>query len=107
MGKFNKGVFFGGLLGAGLMWLNTTKKGKAVREEMLDHASTIYADLFSKIQKTKQWQKMKKGDYTKVVKSTVASYAKKHNLPTPMVKMVTKVLNTQWGSMIKDLKDRV
>ncbi len=28
MGKFKKGLFLGGLLGAGLMWLNATKKRK-------------------------------------------------------------------------------
>ena len=28
MGKFKKGVFFGSLLGASMMWMSTTKKGK-------------------------------------------------------------------------------
>ena len=31
MGKFKKGFLFGGLLGAGIMWMSTTKKGREVR----------------------------------------------------------------------------
>ena len=39
MGTFKKGLFFGGLLGAGLMWLNTTKQGRELRENMLNYAA--------------------------------------------------------------------
>ncbi|MEK7084784.1 MAG: hypothetical protein AAB932_06120, partial [Patescibacteria group bacterium] len=42
MGKFKKGLFLGGILGAGLMWLNTTTRGKEKREEIFDHAAEIY-----------------------------------------------------------------
>ncbi len=45
MGSFKKGLFLGGLLGAGLVWLNTTVKGKQIREKILVHADALYIEL--------------------------------------------------------------
>jgi len=35
MGNFKKGLFLGGLLGAGLMWLNVTPKGREMKAKLL------------------------------------------------------------------------
>ena len=42
MGKFNKGVVLGGVLGAAIVWLNTTTKGKQYRTQLVDQAADIY-----------------------------------------------------------------
>ena len=49
MGTFKKGATFGALLGAGLMWLTTTKKGKEVRTSMLDKVEELYPEIRDQI----------------------------------------------------------
>lgn len=101
MGKFKKGLFMGGLLGAGLMWLNTTQKGKQTREEMLDYAADIYADLKDKAMVSDQWKKMTKTKYYKLVEGAVNTYAVEHDLVDSMRDLVEKVVKAQWKNVKK------
>jgi gas vesicle protein len=96
MGTFKKGIFFGGLLGAGLMWLNTTKRGKELRNAMLDHAAEVYEEVKTKITKSKSWKKLSKNEYVRMVEDAVNTYAVEHNLPDSMRDMVEKIVKAQW-----------
>jgi gas vesicle protein len=49
MSKFFKGALLGAGIGAGLTWLTVTKKGRAVRDEMLDHAAVVYEQVKDKL----------------------------------------------------------
>ncbi len=91
----------GGLLGAGLMWLNTTKKGKQKRDEMLDYAADIYADLKDKVMASKEWKKMTKTKYYKLVEDTVNKYAVENDLVDSMRDMVEKIVKAQWKNLKK------
>jgi len=104
MGKFKKGLCLGGLLGAGLVWLNTTKKGKELREVMLDKAADVYTDLKEKILSSDQYKKMTKNQYIKMVKKYIDKYAIDNGLAENIKNMVTKVVIAQWNNLKKELK---
>jgi gas vesicle protein len=103
MGKFNKGLFIGGLLGAGLALMNTTKKGKEVKEKMLDNAAEIYVDLRDKMMASKTWEKMTKQDFVVMAQEAVEKYAVKNGLADKTKKMITKLVSTQWESLQHEL----
>jgi gas vesicle protein len=96
MGRFKKGLFLGGLIGAGLTWMTTTRKGREVRDELLDHAATIYDNIQKEIHASSQVQKLTKHRYVAIVKKYVDTYAKDNGLSDNIKNMITKLLNTQW-----------
>lgn len=104
MGKFNKGLFLGGLLGAGLMWLSTTKKGKEVREQMLDHAAEVYVKIKKEVLNSSQYQDLSKNKYVQLVKEYVDKYAVENGLAENVKNMVVKVVTSQWSKLREDLK---
>ncbi len=101
MGKFKKGMFLGGLLGAGLVWLNTTKKGKQVRDQVLDHAAEVFAELREKLEGSKEWDNLTKSKYVKMAKAAVEKYASKNGLPANVANMITKLVTNQWKNLKK------
>lgn len=106
MGRFKKGLFFGGLLGAGLMWLATTKKGREVREEMLDHAAAVYVKLKQKILASEVYASMNKNKYAQLVKEYVDKYAVENGLAENVKNLVMKVVSAQWKNMQEELKKK-
>ncbi|MFA6427510.1 MAG: YtxH domain-containing protein [Candidatus Magasanikbacteria bacterium] len=101
MGTFKKGLFLGGLLGAGLMWLNVTKKGKEVREKMLDYAADVYEEVKQKVTASDQWKTMTKSKYYKMVEEVVNKYAVENDLVDSVRDMVEKVVKAQWSKFKK------
>ena len=104
MGKFKKGLFFGGLLGAGMVWLNTTKKGRELRESMLDHAAEVYVGLKKEVLTSDQYKNLTKNKYVKLVQKYVDKYALENNLADSMKKMVIKVVVAQWTKLKGEMK---
>lgn len=104
MGRFNKGVFFGGLLGAGLVWLTSTTKGKKTRAQIMKHAEAIYPDVKKKVLSSKAWKTMTKHKYVQLVESTVEMYAKRYALPPSVKRMLVKVVGAQWKHVQAALK---
>lgn len=96
MGNFKKGIFLGGLLGAGLMWLNATKKGKETRDKMLDYSADVYADVKEKVMASEGWDKMTKSKYYQLVEEAVNKYAVENDLVDSVRNMVEKVVKAQW-----------
>lgn len=105
MGKFNKGLVLGGIIGAAFMWLNTTKKGKQKKEQLVTYASDIYDDIKKKALTSKEWKKMTKSAYVKMVLSAVDTYAKKYTLPASLKNMLTRLLLAQWERLKKEGKE--
>lgn len=99
MGKFTKGLWVGGLLGAGLTWLSATKKGRETREQILEHAAVIYDDIHKKITSSAAWEKLSENEYLTSVRDAVAEYAKKYALSDDAKRMVMKILGKQWKQM--------
>lgn len=104
MAHFKKGLFLGGLLGAGVMWLSATKRGKEVRDQMLDHAADVYGQLKERVLESEQWEKMNKNEYVALVKETIDKYAIQNGLADNIKRVLIRVLSTQWGTMKEELK---
>lgn len=102
MGRFKSGLLFGGLLGAGLMWLSVTKKGKEVREQILDHAAVVYPKIKAQVLASDQYKKLNKNQYVKLVKEYVDKYAIENGLAESVKNMVVKVVSAQWRKLGED-----
>ena len=103
MGTFKKGMFLGGLFGAGLMWLNVTKEGKVKRDILLDHARELTHEIKEKITSSSSWQDMSQSHYVTLVTDVVEKYAVKHGLAEQMKRVLIHVLGTQWKTVKKEM----
>jgi len=106
MGKFKGGLLLGGLLGAGLMWLTVTKKGKEVREKLLDQAAEVYENLKKQILTSAQYKKLNKNEYVKLVKEYVDKYAVKNGLAENVKNMVIKIVSAQWQNLQNEMSKK-
>ncbi len=77
MGKFKKGIFLGGLLGAGLMWLNATPKGKEMRSKLMESMNPLYEELKESL---KQLEGPTKEMYDALVYRAVEEYTTKKEM---------------------------
>jgi len=101
MGRFRKGLLLGGLVGAALMWLNATPKGKEMRAKLLDHVNALYGELKESL---KQLEGPTKEMYDALVERAVAEYAAKKELAVEMKNMLIKELKRKWKEMEKEIK---
>jgi gas vesicle protein len=99
MGKFKKGVFLGGLLGAGMTWLNTTKKGKEVREDLINQSAFIYEDLKKKVKASKAYDDLTKKDYMVMVRGAVDKYAVKNDAVKKARGAIVSLLASNYDQM--------
>ncbi|OGH78282.1 MAG: hypothetical protein A2469_02190 [Candidatus Magasanikbacteria bacterium RIFOXYC2_FULL_40_16] len=106
MGKFKKGLFLGGLLGASMMWMSTTKKGKEIKEKLLDQAAEVYLDLKDKVVSSDAYDKMTKNEFVVMAQQAVDKYAVRNGLADKTKKMMTKLVSTQWANLQKELKKK-
>lgn len=103
MGRFKKGLVLGGLLGAGLMWLNSTKKGKETRDRVLDAAADVYAQVKKEVLASGQWQKITESKYAALVEKAVEKYAKQNKLAAYLKDMITEMVKAQWKGLKTDV----
>jgi len=101
MGKFKKGFFLGGLLGAGLTWLNITKKGKEVRGQLLDHAALVYEETKEKLAASGALDKLTKAQFVKVVREVADKYAVKNEIVNKFKDMIVKLVSAQYENIRK------
>lgn len=96
MGKFNKGLFLGGLFGGLVTWMNTTKKGKAVRDDLLQHATKAYELAVTEIKGTDKWQDLQEHEYVAKVRELVNRYAIENGLSDKVKGTLSTLLEKQW-----------
>ncbi len=101
MGNFKKGILVGGLLGAAMMWLNTTKKGRKMRGEIIDHAAEVYEQVREKISASDAWQNLTESKYAGYVRDVLDTYVAKYHIPEQVRRMVEKIVNMQWKNVKK------
>lgn len=101
MGRFKKGLFLGGLLGAGLMWLNATTKGKEMRAKILAHLDPLYVQLKESIKKL---EGPTREMYDALVERAVEEYSAKKELAQDVKEMLVKSLKKKWHELEKELK---
>lgn len=100
MGRFKKGLFLGGLLGAAMMWLNATPKGKEFRAKLASHLDPLYDELKASL---KQLEGPTREMYEALVERAVAEYAAKKELAAEMKNMLIKELKRKWNDLQNDL----
>lgn len=101
MGRFKKGLFLGGLMGAALMWLNATPKGKEMRAKLAAHLEPLYNELKISM---KQLEGPTKEMYDALVERAVAEYATKKELAGEMKDHLVRQLKKKWSNLEKELK---
>jgi len=102
MGNFKKGLFLGGLLGAAMMWLNATPKGKEMRAKLVEHLQPLYVQLKESI---KQLEGPTKEMYDALVERAVEEYAAKKELALDMKNMLIKELKKKWSNLEEEIKN--
>lgn len=107
MGKFKKGVFLGSLLGAGLTWLNTTKKGKEMREDLINQSACIYEDLKKKVKASKAYDDLTKKDYMIMVKQAVDKYAVKNPAVKKARGAIVSLLESNYDQMKSEFSKKM
>ncbi len=101
MGRFNKGLFLGGLVGAALMWLNATPKGKEMRAKLMTHVEPLYNELKISI---KQLEGPTKEMYEALVDRAVEEYAAKKELAEDLKAQLVRKLKKKWVELEKEVK---
>lgn len=100
MGKFKKGLFLGGLIGAAAMWLNATPKGKEFRAKLAEHLNPLFNELKVSL---KQLEGPTREMYEALVERAVAEYAAKRELADEVKTQLIKQLKKKWHEIQKDL----
>lgn len=101
MGKFKKGLILGGALGAFLMWLNATPKGREMRAKLMAHLEPLYGQLKESI---KQLEGPTREMYDALVERAVEEYSVKKELAVEMKNALVKKLKKKWSEIEKELK---
>jgi gas vesicle protein len=101
MGRFKKGLFLGGLIGAGLMWLNATPKGKEMREKLMSQANDLYGQLKESI---KQLEGPTREMYDALVERAVEEYAAKKEMAVEMKNQLVRELKKRWKDLEEEIK---
>ncbi|OIO20062.1 MAG: hypothetical protein CO029_00630 [Candidatus Magasanikbacteria bacterium CG_4_9_14_0_2_um_filter_41_10] len=104
MGKFNKGVVLGGVLGAALVWLNTSTKGKHYRSQLVEQASDIYEKVKQEVQQSGAMDKMNKNKYVSMVKKAVDKHAIENGMVANVKNTIVRLLSSQWKTFKKEVK---
>lgn len=92
MGSFKRGLILGGVIGAGLAWLNLTKQGKVIRDEAIGHAAVVYEKVKKDVMKSPTWKKMKKSDLVVKVREFTEDYAKEIGLAKSTVMTIVALV---------------
>lgn len=100
MGNFKKGLFLGGLVGAALMWLNATPKGKEMRAKLVLHLEPLYVELKASL---KQLEGPTKEMYDALVERAVEEYGAKKQLAGEMRNVLMRELKKKWHELEKEL----
>jgi gas vesicle protein len=103
MGRFKKGLFLGGLLGAALMWLNATPKGKEMREKLTMQANDLFGQLKESLMKL---EGPTKEMYDALVERAVEEYALKKEMAVEMKNQLIRELKKRWSDLEKEIKTK-
>lgn len=101
MGNFKRGLFFGGLVGAALMWLNVTPKGKELRAKLSAHLEPLFKELKGSIE---QLEGPTREMYDALVERAVEEYGAKKELAEDMKEQLVRQLKKKWKEIEKGFK---
>ena len=101
MGGFKKGLFLGGLVGATLMWLNATPKGKEMLARIMEYLDPLYNELKASL---KQLEGPTKEMYEALVDRAVEEFAARKEMAEDLKMQLTRSLKKKWNELEKELK---
>lgn len=101
MGNFKKGMVLGGVIGAALMWLNVTPKGKELRTKMMAHLEPLYDQLRESL---RQLEGPTREMYDALVERAVEEYGNKKELAMDVKDQLVRQLKKRWRELERDLK---
>ena len=101
MGRFKNGLFLGSLVGAALMWLNVTPKGREMREKLIGQANDLYFQLAASM---KQLEGPTKEMYDALVERAVEEYAVKKEMAVEMKNHLVRELKKRWKRLEREIK---
>jgi gas vesicle protein len=107
MGKVKNTLFLGSLIGAGLVWLTGTKKGKEMRDQILDASADIYLDAKKKLGKMDKKYHVSKTAFTKLAKETLDTYFQKSPLAGTVKDVVLKMVLAHWDNIKDEVEEKV
>ncbi len=102
MGRFKKGLVLGGVLGAGLMWLNATVKGKEYRAKLIAHIEPLYSELRESIKKL---EGPTREMWNALVERAVEEYSAKKELAIDIKNNLIKELQKKWEGLEKEIRN--
>lgn len=103
MTKFKSGFFLGGLIGAGLMWLNATTRGKEMRAKISAQANDLFGQLKESIL---QLEGPTREMYDALVERAVEEYAAKKEMAVEMKNQLVRDLKKRWNDLEKEIKSK-
>lgn len=106
MGRLKNGLLVGGLLGAGLTWLMTTKKGREIRSQLTAYAAEVYGDVKERVLATETWQTLSKTNYLQIVQDTVDAYVARHPAAAHLRDLIVKLVSAQWSNLKSEMKEK-
>lgn len=101
MGRFKKGLVLGGIIGAGLMWLNATVKGKEYRAKILAHLDPLYNELKESIKKL---EGPTREMWDALVERAVEEYGAKKELAMDTKNNLIKELQKRWDKLEREIR---
>lgn len=93
MGKFNKGFIVGGLVGALVMWLGVTPRGKELRSKVREHLEPLGTEISESL---KQLEGPTREMYDALVERMVEEYARKKELAVEIKSGLIRELKQRW-----------
>ncbi len=106
MSKLKKALVVGSLVGAGLAWLTSTKKGKETRDKMLDVAADISVQVSKKFKKLEKQYHSSQKMYVKLVQDTVKEYFAKHPSLSLAQSIIVKMVEAQWDNIKEEVSGK-
>lgn len=91
----------GGILGAALMWLNATTKGKEYRAKIAAHLEPLYVELKESIKKL---EGPTKEMWDALVERAVEEYSVKKELAVDIKNNLIRQLQRRWEKMEKEIR---
>ncbi|MCX6782093.1 MAG: YtxH domain-containing protein [Candidatus Magasanikbacteria bacterium] len=102
MGRFKKGLVLGGIVGAGLMWLNATVKGKEYRAKLIAHLEPLYNELKESIMKL---EGPTREMWDALVERAVEEYSAKKELAVDVKNNLIRELQKRWCKLEKEIRN--
>ena len=88
-------------MGAAMMWLNATPKGRELRAKIMAHLDPLYKELKESLSKL---EGPTKEMYYALVERAVAEYAAKKELAEEISNALIRKLKARWSELERELK---